>query len=188
MPASSCTSTSRNSAGSTVPVIGSGPRSRADVDQRRGMGSRARLHRRRYPPRLRRSAPRRTRPPPPSGSSNEPSPGSPHVASRVRQVMSDNGAPYISTVWATWCATASHRAPPHPALPAPHQRQSRTVHPNHAARVGLRRHVPHLSAPSPCTPRLDRLLQPPTTPRRPRPQDTRQPPSRRLTNVRGNYS
>jgi transposase len=59
---------------------------------------------------------------------------------------------------------ASHRASPHPSLPATHQRKGRTIHPDHAARVGLRRDLSHLSAPSSCTSRMDRLLQPPTTP------------------------
>ena len=36
-----------------------------------------------------------------------------------------------------------HPPPPHPAAPTPDQRQSRALHPHHAQRLGLRRHLPH---------------------------------------------
>ena len=39
-------------------------------------------------------------------------------------------------------ADARHQTPPHSRLPAPDQRQSRTLHPHHARRLGLRRHLP----------------------------------------------
>ena len=63
---------------------------------------------------------------------------------RVERVMTDNGSCYRATVHALACQTLGIRAPPHPPLPAPHQRQSRTLHPHHARRLGLRRHLRQL--------------------------------------------
>ena len=39
-------------------------------------------------------------------------------------------------------ASTRHPPQPHPPLPAPDQRQSRTLHPHPARRLGLRRHLP----------------------------------------------
>ncbi len=64
--------------------------------------------------------------------------------------------------------------PAHPPLPATHQRQGRTVHPNDAARMGLRRHLPKLPTPNRRATNLAHLLQQPTTTQRPWPQDPRQ--------------
>ena len=83
---------------------------------------------------------------------------------------------------------ARHSPPAHPALPAENQRQGRATNPNAAARMGLRRHLSQQRPPPQRAPTLDRLLQHPTPPRRPRSQDTRQPAPRRLTNVSGNYT
>jgi len=50
----------------------------------------------------------------------------------VQRVMTDNGAPYKSTAWATWCADHNIRhLRPRPYRP--HQRQGQAVHPDHAA-------------------------------------------------------
>jgi transposase len=38
--------------------------------------------------------------------------------------------------------SSRHPSPAHPPLPAPDQRQSRTIHPHHARRLGLRRDLP----------------------------------------------
>ena len=61
------------------------------------------------------------------------------------------------------------QTPPHPALPAAHQRQSRTLHPHHARRLGLRSHLQQLRRTPPSPQWLARLLQSPTTTRLPPP-------------------
>jgi transposase len=61
--------------------------------------------------------------------------------------------------------SARNQAPPHPALPAAHQRESRTPHPHPARRLGPRRDLPQQRRTTPRTQRLARLLQStPTTP------------------------
>ena len=107
----------------------------------------------------------------------------------VRQVLSDNGSPYLSARLGHRGARriASSISAPGPTGPSTNGKAERFIQ-TMLPRVGLRRDLSHLSPPRPCTARLDRLLQPPTTTRRPRPQDTRQPASRRLTNVNGNYT
>ncbi len=55
----------------------------------------------------------------------------------VEQVMTDNGSPYRSTSTPR-LPGLRHPPPANPALPAPDQRQSRTVHPHDARRLGLR--------------------------------------------------
>ena len=57
----------------------------------------------------------------------------------VERVMTDNGSGYRSTVHALACRELGHAPPTHPALPAAHQRQSRTFHPHPARRLGIRR-------------------------------------------------
>ena len=79
-------------------------------------------------------------------------------------------------------------SPPNPTAPAAHQRQSRTTHSNAVARVGLRRHLPHQPTPRSGAHTLARLLQPATTPRRPRSPTTSLAATRRLTNVSGIYN
>ena len=80
--------------------------------------------------------------------------------------------------------------PADPAVSAPHQRQSRTLHPDDAARVGLRCGLPELRPTPPGTGTMALALQQPTTPQRPRPQDTHQPPSttRRPNNLTEIYN
>ena len=51
------------------------------------------------------------------------------------------------------------QTPPHPPLPAADEREGRTLHPHHARRLGLRRHLPHQRRTPPRTHRLARLLQ-----------------------------
>ena len=67
---------------------------------------------------------------------------------------------------------------PHPALPPADQRQSRTVHPHHARRLGLRRDLPLKRRTQRRSRRLAGLLQSPPTTRRPQPQATHRPPQR----------
>ncbi len=71
---------------------------------------------------------------------------------------------------------------------APHQRQSGTLHPNAATRMGLRGRLPDQRATRSGTQPQARLLQPPTTPRCPRSPTTGLAAQRRLTNVPGIYS
>ena len=99
----------------------------------------------------------------------------------------DNGSPFVSKAWAAWCTRRNirHLAPAPTGL-AP--TESRKIHPNPAARMGLRRRLPELSAPRSRAHHLDRLLQPPTIKRFPRQEATRQPPNSRLTNVPGIYT
>ena len=68
-------------------------------------------------------------------------------------------------------------APSHPALPTPHQRQSRTVHPHPAWRLGIRRHLRHIHRAHGSPPRLARALQSPTTTRQPQSPAAPQTPS-----------
>ena len=49
--------------------------------------------------------------------------------------------PTVSIVHALACTDARDQAPPHPPLPAAHQRQGRALHPHDARRLGLRRHL-----------------------------------------------
>ena len=67
----------------------------------------------------------------------------------VQRVMTDNGTGYRSKVHATADRRARDQAPPHPALPAPHQRQSRALHPDPPGRMGLRRQLPEPPATTP---------------------------------------
>ena len=53
-----------------------------------------------------------------------------------------------------------HPPPHHPALPAPHQRQGRTLPPNDGPRMGLRPRLPLTSTPQPSTAALAQPLQP----------------------------
>jgi transposase len=78
------------------------------------------------------------------------------------------------------------RPGPHPdqALPAPHQRQGRTLHPDHAPRVGLRPELPQQHRPSTATATMATPLQPHAAARQPRSQAAHQRP-RSLTNVTG---
>ena len=76
----------------------------------------------------------------------------------------------------------------HPALPTPHQRKSRTIHPDDAARLGLRGPLPDQRPTQPGPHTLDRVLQPTTTTQRPRSQGPRHTAPRRMTNVPGIYN
>ena len=60
----------------------------------------------------------------------------------VERVMTDNGSAYRSTVHAIACRALGHPPPTHPPLPPADQRQSRTLHPHPAGRLGLRRDLP----------------------------------------------
>ena len=81
-----------------------------------------------------------------AGFLRAPSPGSPDAASSRSASSRDNGSAYRSRLLAALC-----RARARPALYAPlhaaHQRQGRALHPDPAARVGLRRRVRLLGAP-----------------------------------------
>jgi transposase len=93
----------------------------------------------------------------------------------VERVMTDNGSGYRARAHAAAGWRARHQAPPHPALPAPHQRQGRALHPDPPGRVGLRRRVLEQQAQRPGPRSLADLLQLQATPQRPRPQDAHQP-------------
>jgi hypothetical protein len=73
---------------------------------------------------------------------------------------------------------AAHPPHPHTALPAPHQRQGRAVHPHTARRLGLRRRLPQLNRTRRRPRRLALVLQPPTKTLSPRPQAPDRPPHR----------
>jgi transposase len=113
----------------------------------------------------------------------------------VREVMTDNGSPYRSTLWMLEMrqrnlvhirTDTSDRASPHPALPSAHQRQSRTVHPDPAPRMGLCRDLPQQRPPSRGSATMATPLQPHAAARQPRSQAAHQRPGS-LTNVTGNY-
>ena len=63
-----------------------------------------------------------------------------------------------------------HRRRPqnHPTIPAPDQRQSRTLQPNPHPRTGLQNPLHHQAPTPPSTHRIPRLLQSPPTPQRTR--------------------
>ena len=95
----------------------------------------------------------------------------------VQRLITDNGSAYRSTIHAIACRTRDP-TPPHPPLPTPNQRQSRTIHPHPPRRLGLRRHLPQQRRTQRRSRRLARLLQSPPTTRRPQPQATHRPPPR----------
>jgi transposase len=96
---------------------------------------------------------------------------------RVERVITDNGSAYRSTVHAIACRALGIRhlrTRPYP----PDQRQSRTLHPHPPGRLGLRRHLRQQHPTHRRARRLDRLLQSPTTTRRPQPQAAHRSPPR----------
>ncbi len=58
-----------------------------------------------------------------------------------RGVITDNGASYISLSARTRLPPAQDPPPAHPPLPPTDKRESRALHPHHAHRLGLRRHL-----------------------------------------------
>ena len=78
------------------------------------------------------------KPPPRSASCNERSPSTASHGITVERVLTDNGSAYISTLHALACRTLGIRHLRTWPLPAPNKRQSRTLHPHHARRLGLR--------------------------------------------------
>ena len=133
------------------------------------LGVRPRLRRRRDPARLRRGARRREGRPPRPASCAAPSRTTARHGIQVERVMTDNGSCLPLDRARARLQGTRDPAPPHPPLPATHQRQSRTLHPHDARRLGLRRHLPHLRRTPRSPRRLARLLQSPTTTRQPRP-------------------
>ena len=90
----------------------------------------------------------------------------------VERVMTDNGSAYVSTVHAARLPRARAPPPPHPALPAPHQRQGRALHPDAAREWAYGAHLRQLSRAHRRAAALARALQLPPTTRLPRPQAT----------------
>ena len=88
----------------------------------------------------------------------------------VQRVLSDNGSGYISRVFAAACRRLRlvHRRTP--TVYAPHQRRSRALHSDAAARMGLRAAIPEFGRAHRRARALAALLQRP--PRTPRPQRT----------------
>ena len=97
------------------------------------------------------STPRST-PTPGSPTASSPASRTPSTASRsferavawfanqgitIERILTDNGIGYRATAGGN-AAPSSASAPPHPALPARDQRQSRTIQPHPARRMGLR--------------------------------------------------
>lgn len=60
----------------------------------------------------------------------------------VEELITDNGGAYISAIHAIACRTLGIRHLRTRPYRPQNQRQSRTVHPHHARRLGLRRHLP----------------------------------------------
>ena len=127
------------------------------------LGLRTRLHRRRHPPGLRRSASRRERRPSPVSA---PCCGFLRLTRHHRRTCHDRQRRRLPLrPDALACRTLGLRHLRTPALSTTHQRQSRALHPHNARRLGLRRDLRHLSRTNPSPPRLARPLQsPPTTP------------------------
>jgi hypothetical protein len=93
----------------------------------------------------------------------------------VERVMTDNGTGYRSHAHRAAIAELKIKHLRTQPLPAPHQRESGTLHPDPATRMGLRHRLRQQLAPPPRPSPLAELLQQPTTPQRPQPQDARQP-------------
>ena len=146
------------------------PRQRRPQDAlaRDRLGVRARLRRRRHPLGLRRGARRRE-----GGDRGRLPPPSCRPLRRLRdprRAGDDRQRPLLPLNRARARLPRTRAPPPpYPPLPAAHQRQGRTLHPHHARPLGLRRHLPDLSATPRRTPRLARQLQSPPTPRQPQP-------------------
>ena len=67
----------------------------------------------------------------------------------IERILTDNGNGYRSTPLGPAVRRARHQPPPHPALPARHQRQGRTLQPHPARRMGLRPPLDLRSQPRP---------------------------------------
>ena len=93
----------------------------------------------------------------------------------VRAVLTDNGSCYRSKLWAKTLDCGRDQAPPDPSLPAPDQRQGRTVQPHPARGVGLRPRVPLRGRTRSRLPRLAPHLQSPPRPHRTQGQVTSRP-------------
>ena len=108
-----------------------------------------------------------------------------HGITRIERVMTDNHWSYTRTQAVAAVITEPRRPPQaHQAALPLAERQGRTTQPHPADRVGLPAGVHHqrrtLSSPG----TMARLLQPPTTPQRPRRPPTHQPPVTNLTSRR----
>ena len=99
---------------------------------------------------------------------------------RIARVLTDNGGNYRSQAFQARARTPPAPAETDPALSAPDQRQSRTIHPNAAARVGLRAALRDLARDG--RRRCSRGSAP-TTPQRPHASLGYQPPCSRFPRV-----
>ncbi len=99
----------------------------------------------------------------------------------AKRVMTDNALHLRQEPLAARTARRSrHLAPHDSALPAPHQRQGRTLPPDHGPRMGLRPHLPLTSTPRPSAATLARPRQPAPPAqrnRRPTPDQPRSQPA-----------
>ncbi len=78
---------------------------------------------------------------------------------RIRRLLTDNGSCYRSRQFPSGLRSTRHSSPLHSPLHATHQRQSRTLHPDRAPRVGLCPPLLRLTRTRPTTCPLARLLQ-----------------------------
>ena len=102
---------------------------------------------------------RRQPPSPPSWSARWPS--SRATGSSRKRLMTDNAFTYVKNrSLRELLADRDIRHLTTAALPAPHQRQGRTLPPNDGPRMGLRPHLPLTSTPQPSAATLARALQP----------------------------
>ena len=101
----------------------------------------------------------------------------------VERVLTDNGSCYKLTPLARHPRRAGHHPQAHPALPAPDQRQGRTLQPHPARRMGLR---PALHLRSRTTRRLARSWLHTYNHHRCHTALGGQPPASRVTNLQGN--
>jgi hypothetical protein len=81
----------------------------------------------------------------------------------VERVLTDNAKAYHSRAWLEACQRLRDRTAFHPDLPAMHQRQGRTLHPDAPQRIGLQPQLPLQQPPRPRPPRLPPLVQPTQT-------------------------
>ena len=132
-------------------------------------------------PTPRSSATNARRPPPRSGA--VPDAFFADAGITVKAVMTDNGSCYRSR--ASPRPSGRDQAPTHPPLPAPDQRQSRTLQPHPGHRMGLRRRS--TSPTKPAQPPT-RTGSTPTITTDPTPASAATVPAARVHNLTGNYS
>ena len=176
-PATWSTSTSRSSATSpTAAATGSSGRAgRPQQPRQRRLRLPAHRRRRPLPPGLHRDPRRRDEGRPPPAFWHRAQAFFAAAGITVERVLTDNGCLLPLRTLARRPGRSRDHPQAHPALPAADQRQSRTLQPHPARRMGLRPALPLRTRTTRSLPRLAPHLQPPPRPHRTERPTTRQP-------------